>query len=38
MAETFPWRKYRTFIDVGGAQGGVPVQIALKHRHLTGEL
>jgi O-methyltransferase domain/Dimerisation domain len=36
MAETFPWRKYRTFIDVGGAQGGVPVQIALKHRHLTG--
>jgi Dimerisation domain len=34
----FPWRKYRTFIDVGGAQGGVPVQIALKHRHLTGEL
>jgi O-methyltransferase domain len=21
---------------VGGAQGGVPVQIALKHRHLTG--
>jgi O-methyltransferase domain/Dimerisation domain len=36
MAERFPWRKYRTFIDVGGAQGGVPVQIALKHRHLTG--
>src|SRR5262245_397595 len=31
MAERFPWRKYRTFIDVGGAQGGVPVQIALKH-------
>ena len=36
MAERFPWRKYRTFIDVGGAQGGVPMQIALKHRHLTG--
>jgi hypothetical protein len=36
MAERFPWKKYRTFIDVGGAQGGVPVQIALKHRHLTG--
>ena len=36
MAQRFPWKKYRTFIDVGGAQGGVPVQIALKHRHLTG--
>jgi O-methyltransferase domain/Dimerisation domain len=36
IAESFPWKEYRTFIDVGGAQGGVPVQIALKHRHLTG--
>ncbi|MBW3624726.1 MAG: methyltransferase [Armatimonadetes bacterium] len=36
IAETFPWDRYRTFIDVGGAQGGVPVQIALAHPHLTG--
>jgi hypothetical protein len=36
IAESFPWKKYRTFIDVGGAEGGVPVQIALKHRHLAG--
>lgn len=36
IAEKFPWRDYRTFIDVGGAQGGVPVQIALAHGHLTG--
>jgi O-methyltransferase domain/Dimerisation domain len=34
IAESFPWKKYRRFIDVGGAEGGVPVQIALKHRHL----
>ena len=36
IAEKFPWSDYRTFIDVGGAQGGTPVQIALAHPHLTG--
>jgi hypothetical protein len=36
MAQKFPWGNYRTFIDIGGAQGGVPVQIALAHPHLTG--
>ena len=36
IAEKFPWKKYKTFFDVGGAQGGVPVQVALKHKHLTG--
>jgi hypothetical protein len=36
IAQKFPWKKYRSFFDLGGAQGGVPVQIALKHRHLTG--
>jgi hypothetical protein len=36
IAEKFPWSDYRTFIDVGGAQGGTPVQIALAHTHLTG--
>jgi hypothetical protein len=36
IAEKFPWREYKTFIDVGGAQGGVAVQIALAHSHLTG--
>ena len=36
MAAKFPWKKYKTFVDVGGAQGGVPVQIALKHKRLTG--
>jgi len=36
IAEKFPWVNYRTFIDIGTAQGGTPVQIALKHSHLTG--
>jgi hypothetical protein len=36
IAQRFPWGDYRTFIDIGGAQGGVPVQVALTHSHLTG--
>jgi len=36
IARQFPWGDYRTFIDVGGAQGGLPVQVALAHTHLTG--
>jgi len=36
MAQKFPWKNYRTFIDIGAAQGGLPVQIALAHPHLTG--
>jgi O-methyltransferase/methyltransferase family protein len=36
IARQFPWKNYRSFVDVGAAQGGVPVQIALAHAHLTG--
>jgi hypothetical protein len=36
IAARFPWKNYQTFIDVGGAQGCVPVQVALVHRHLKG--
>jgi precorrin-6B methylase 2 len=36
VAEKFPWKSYKSFVDVGAAQGGVPVQIALKHPHLSG--
>ncbi|HEY6084488.1 MAG TPA: methyltransferase [Nitrospira sp.] len=36
IAKKFPWKKYRTFSDVGCAQGGVAVEIARTHRHLTG--
>jgi hypothetical protein len=36
IAAKFPWRKYQSFVDVGGAQGCVPVQLALAHPHLKG--
>jgi hypothetical protein len=36
MAQRFPWAKYRTFVDVGTAQGDLPAQIALANVHLTG--
>jgi hypothetical protein len=36
MAAKFPWGQYKTFVDVGGAQGALPVQVALAHPHLTG--
>ena len=36
IAEKFPWRKYQTVLDVGGAQGGLLVQVALAHPHLRG--
>jgi hypothetical protein len=36
IARQFPWRQYRTFVDVGGAQGAVAVQVALAHPHLSG--
>jgi hypothetical protein len=36
IAKKFPWRNYKTFIDIGGAQGCVSVQVALAHPHLSG--
>jgi O-methyltransferase domain/Dimerisation domain len=36
IAAKFPWREYRTFVDIGCAQGAVPVQLALAHGYLTG--
>lgn len=36
IAEKFPWADYRTFVDVGCAEGGVPVAIAAAHPHLKG--
>jgi SAM-dependent methyltransferase len=36
LANKFPWDRYETFVDVGTAQGGVPVQVALAHAHLSG--
>lgn len=36
LAAKFPWRDYRTIIDVGTAQGCLPVQIARAHPHIDG--
>jgi hypothetical protein len=36
MAQKFPWANYKTFADVGCAQGAAPVQIALGNPHLMG--
>jgi SAM-dependent methyltransferase len=36
IATKVPWKRYRTFVDVGCAQGGVAVEIASAHKHLTG--
>jgi len=36
IAAKGPWTRYKTFIDIGGAQGGTAVQLALAHSHLSG--
>ena len=36
IAEKFPWKDYKTFADVGTAQGDLAVQVALAHPHLSG--
>jgi hypothetical protein len=36
IAEKFPWPKYETLIDIGTAAGNLPVQVALRHPHITG--
>lgn len=36
IARKFPWGSYRSFVDVGTAEGCLPVSVALRHRHLSG--
>jgi hypothetical protein len=36
LAVKFPWRNYQTIIDIGAAQGCLPVEVAQNHTHLTG--
>jgi O-methyltransferase domain/Dimerisation domain len=36
IADKFPWRDYKTFMDLGSAQGMVPATVARAHPHLTG--
>ncbi len=36
IARNFPWDKYKTFADVGTAQGDLAAQVALANPHLRG--
>jgi precorrin-6B methylase 2 len=36
IAQGLPWAKYRSFVDVGTAQGDLAVQIAKANPHLSG--
>jgi precorrin-6B methylase 2 len=36
MAARFPWKNHHSFVDIGCAQGGMPVEIARAHPHLRG--
>jgi hypothetical protein len=35
LAESFPWGDYKSVIDIGTAEGCMPVQIAQTHLHLS---
>ena len=36
IALKFPWKDYRTFVDVGTAQGDLATQIVLANQHVRG--
>ncbi len=36
IAEKFPWADYGTLMDIGTAQGCLPVRIAETHPHISG--
>ena len=36
IASKFPWAHHASLVDIGTAQGGLPVMIAQAHPHLTG--
>jgi hypothetical protein len=36
IAAKFPWKDYKAFVDIGTAQGMLPVTIARAHNHLSG--
>lgn len=36
IAQNFEWSKYKTFCDVGTAQGALAVTVAKAHPHLSG--
>src|SRR5262249_36651093 len=37
IARAFPWKNYKTYVDVGTAQGDLAAQIGLAHPHLKGQ-
>jgi hypothetical protein len=36
IAARFPWKRFRSFVDIGAPQGALAVPVALTHPHLTG--
>ena len=36
IARQFPWKNYKTLVDIGCAQGALPVQVALAHSNIIG--
>ena len=36
IAQKFPWKDHKSYVDVGTAQGDLAVQVALAHPHLKG--
>jgi hypothetical protein len=37
IALAFPWKNYKTFVDVGTAQGDLAAQVALANNHVRGQ-
>ena len=37
IAAQFPWQHYRTVVDVGTAEGCLPVEVARTHPHMRGQ-
>ncbi|MCZ2149988.1 MAG: acetylserotonin O-methyltransferase [Bryobacterales bacterium] len=35
ISEKFPWDRYRSHVDVGTAQGDLPVTVARRHPHVS---
>jgi O-methyltransferase domain/Dimerisation domain len=36
LADQFPWDSYTTVVDIGTAEGCMPVELAKRHLHLRG--
>jgi cyclopropane fatty-acyl-phospholipid synthase-like methyltransferase len=36
IAQQFPWDQHQTFFDIGSAQGGLVVEVAMAHPHIKG--